>query len=416
VALLPIPASRLFTASCVALTVTAMSFALRGDAGASWAAEFSLTHEQVGWINGAAFWGFLLAMVIGGPLCDLVGLRAIVWVAYAGHLVGIVLTIVAWDFASLFAGTLIFGIANGSVEAACNPLVASLYPQDKTTRLNQFHVWFPGGIVIGGLLAFAAAKLGLGWRVAFGGMLVPLFAYGFLFRHQPFPATERVQRGVSTKAMFAACLQPGFLLMVVCMLLTAATELGPAQWIPTILSHAGVSGILVLVWITGLMAIGRQFAGAFVHRLSPTGMLLGSAILSAIGLWALAQTTGPMLFVSATIFAFGVCFFWPTMLGYVSERFPSTGALGLAVMGGAGVLSTSLVLPAIGRIYDGRIAEKIPAGATLASLPPDARTAIQAAAGLETLGRVAVIPALLAFIFLGLVLFSRRVQPATNIP
>lgn len=400
-------ANRLFATSCVALIVTAMSFALRGEAAGAWAAEFALTHEQVGWINGTAFWGFTLAMVVGGPLCDALGMKRIVGLAFVGHLAGILLTIFAWDYWSLYAGTLIFGIANGSVEAACNPLIATLYPQDKTTRLNHFHVWFPGGIVIGGLLAFALGHAGLGWKVQFAAMLVPTVIYGVMFLGQAFPRTERVGSGVSTGEMFAACVRPLFLLMVLCMLLTAATELGPGQWIPNILTNAGVSGILVLVWITGLMAVGRQFAGVFVHRLAPSGMLLASAVLSALGLYAMSHSSGGMLFVSATVFALGVCFFWPTMLGYVSENFPKTGALGLAIMGGAGMLSVSFVLPVIGRFYDGGITERL-AGRVAESLPTADWAQLQAAAGLETLGRVAVLPAMLVIVFLGLVLLRRR--------
>ena len=393
------------------MIVTAMSFALRGEAAGAWAAQFHLTHEQVGWINGTAFWGFTLAMMFGGPLCDTLGMGRIVGLAWAGHLVGILLTIFAWDYWSLYAGTLIFGIANGSVEAACNPLIATLYPSDKTTRLNHFHVWFPGGIVIGGLLAFAFGRAGLGWQVQFASMLVPLAIYGVAFRGQVFPRTERVTSGVSTGAMFAACLRPAFLLMVACMLLTAATELGPGQWIPNILTNAGVSGILVLVWITGLMAVGRQFAGVFVHRLSPPGMLLVSAILSGLGLYAMSRASGGMLFGAATVFALGVCFFWPTMLGFVSENFPKTGALGLAIMGGAGMLSVSFVLPVMGRVFDTGIAARLPAGHTGESLPGAEWMQIQAAAGLETLGRVAVLPVVLAVVF-ALLLVAPRKAPA----
>ena len=413
---------RLFTASCAALITTAMSFAIRGGATGDWITQFHLTNEQAGWINGTAFWGFTLAMVFGGPLCDALGLGRIVGFAWVGHLAGILLTIFAWNFWSLYAGTLIFGVANGSVEAACNPLVATLYPQDKTTRLNHFHVWFPGGIVIGGLLAFALGRAGLGWQVQFASMLVPLVVYGVMFRGQAFPRTERVTSGVSTGAMFAACLQPWFLLMVACMLLTAATELGPGQWIPNILTNAGVSGILVLVWITGLMAVGRQFAGVFVHRLSPTGMLLVSAILSGLGLYAMSRAGGFMLFGAATVFALGVCFFWPTMLGYVSENFPRTGALGLAIMGGAGMLSVSFVLPAMGRVFDTGIAARLPAGQTaeaLTAAAPGSDAAvqwmqIQAAAGLETLGRVAVLPAVLAVVFGLLLLVRGKAPPAAR--
>ena len=397
--------SRLFTASCVALIVTAMSFALRGAATADWVSQFNLTNEQAGWVNGTAFWGFTLAMVFGGPLVDALGLGRIIGLAFVGHAAGIVLTLIAWDFWSLFFGTLLFGIANGSVEAACNPLVASLFPRDQTTKLNHFHVWFPGGIVIGGLTSFIFGKLGLGWRAQFVTMLVPLLAYGFLFFRQQFPQTERVQRGESTGSMFAACVSPGFLLMVACMLLTAATELGPGQWIPPILEHAGVSGILVLVWITGLMAVGRMFAGPFVHKLSPIGMLVASAIMSTAGLYAMSHTSGALLFVAATLFAFGVCFFWPTMLGFVAENYPKTGALGLAIMGGAGMLSVSFVLPVIGSWYDAGIADR-----TSGSAPaPEAMAAIRSAAGLEALGKVAVLPAILSIVFILIAVTRKKV-------
>jgi fucose permease len=400
--------SRLFTASCVALIVTAMSFALRGAATNDWVSQFQLTNEQVGWVNGTAFWGFTLAMVFGGPLVDALGIHRIIGLAFVGHAAGIVLTLVAWDFWSLFAGTVLFGIANGSVEAACNPLVASLYPNDQTTKLNHFHVWFPGGIVIGGLLSFVFGKMGLGWKPQFATMLIPLAAYGFLFFKQQFPQTERVQRGESTGSMFAACLSPGFLLMVGCMLLTASTELGPGQWIPSILEHAGVSGILVLVWITGLMAVGRMFAGPFVHKLSPIGMLIGSAILSMVGLYAMSHSSGLVLFASATVFAFGVCFFWPTMLGFVAENYPKTGALGLAIMGGAGMLSVSFVLPVIGGWYDAGIAARTPAGAAPTG---DALAAIQAAAGLEALGKVALLPAILTVVFTAIAIMRKKKAP-----
>lgn len=404
--------ARLFRASCLALIVTAMSFALRGGATGDWMAQFDLSNEQVGWVNGTAFWGFTLAMMFGGPLVDSLGFKRILGIAFFGHIAGVLLTILAWDFWSLFTGTLLFGIANGSVEAACNPLVATLYPKDQTTKLNHFHVWFPGGIVIGGLLAFLFGKLGLGWQAQFATMLLPAVAYGFLFFGQSLPQTERIQRGESTGSMFAACLAPGFVLMVGCMLLTAATELGSGQWIPNILSHAGVSGILVLVWINGIMAVGRMFAGPFVHKLSPAGMLVMSAILSTLGLYAMSHASGNMLFAAATIFAFGVCFFWPTMVGYVAENYPKTGALGMAIIGGAGMLSVSFVLPIIGKWYDQGIAARTSEGTAPAG---DALAAIQTAAGLEALGKVAVLPLVLTGVFIALYLISRRSEnPVTH--
>jgi MFS family permease len=400
--------SRLFQASCVALIVTAMSFALRGAASAAWASDFNLTNEQVGWINSTAFWGFTLAMMFGGPLVDALGLGRTTVIAFFGHAAGIALTILAWDFWSLFFGTLLFGIANGSVEAVCNPLIATIYPTNKTTKLNHFHVWFPGGIVIGGLVSYALAANGYGWRAQFATTAVPLVAYGLMFMGQKFPRTERVEQGVSTGDMWAACLQPGFLLMVACMVLTAATELGPGQWIPNILSNAGVSGILVLVWITGLMAVGRMFAGPFVHTLSPIGMLTASSVLSALGLYAMSHSTGTMLFAAATVFAVGVCFFWPTMIGFVAENYPKSGALGLAIMGGVGMLSAGYMVPIIGKLYDqGVIARGIPAGTDPATIP----LPIQSAAGLEALGKVAILPVILTVVFV--LIAVMRKKPAT---
>ncbi len=409
-------AKRLFLASRVALVVTAMSFALRAGAVGPWASQFSLTNEQVGAVNSTAFWGFTLAMLFGGPLCDAFGLGKIVAFAWVGHLAGILLTIFAWNYMSLYMGTLIFGIANGSVEAACNPLITTLFPNDKTTKLNHFHVWFPGGIVIGGVLAYVLEKVGFGWKTEFATMLLPLAVYGFMFMGQAFPKTERVQQGVSYGTMLKACLHPFFLVMVVCMFLTATTELGSTTWIPNILTSAGVPGILVLAWINGLMAVGRSTAGTFVHKLSPSGMLLVSSILSCLGLYAMSHSSGYVLFAAATVFALGVCFFWPTMLGFVNERFPNTGAMGLAIMGGCGMLSVAIALPVLGKYFDKGIALRLPAGQTVASLSaaPDQTLwmKVQADAGLHMLSKMAALPAALFFVFLVIYIMRPKAKAA----
>jgi MFS family permease len=261
----------------------------------------------------------------------------------------------------LFISTLIFGIANGFVEAACNPLITTMYPDQKIKRLSMFHVWFPGGIVIGGVVAYAITKLAVGqsweshaWQIKMASMLIPLVIYGIMFIGRKFPATERAASGISMEDMFKECIRPAFLMFVVCMLMTAVTELGPQQWFPNILTlTTGVTGILFLIWITGLMAVGRNFAGLIVHNISPIALLICSAAFSLIGLYMIseANSAGPAFF-SATLFAIGVCFFWPTMLGVVSERFPRTGALGLAIMGGAGMLASSFAQPVIGGKFD----------------------------------------------------------------
>ena len=268
--------------------------------------------------------------------------------------------VVAKDATTLFIGTVCIGVGNGMVEAACNPLVVSLYPDNKTTMLNRFHVWFPGGIVIGGLISFLLLeKMHMDWRIMVAILFIPAVIYGLMFWKLEFPRTERVVKGISTKEMFMSCLNPLYIIMILCMFMTAATELGTGTWITALLSGAGVSGILILVFINGVMAIGRSFAGPIVHRLNPNGMLIFSSVFAAIGLFLLSRSSGYMAFGAAFVFAAGICFFWPTMVGFIAENYPKTGALGLAIIGGAGMLSVSFVLPVIGRWYDAGIAARV---------------------------------------------------------
>lgn len=346
--------SKLFRASCVALIATAMCFGVRADIMDALAGGFQLSRAQTGWIAGAAFWGFTVAMFAGGQICDLLGMRRLIAFGFFGHVLGILLTACAGRSWTLYAGTLSIGLANGLIEAALNPLTATLYPERKTERLNALHVWFPGGIVLGGLMSLALTSLGWGWRVKTAFLMVPVFGYGMLFRRLCLPPTERVQSSIPTRDMYLEALRPGFLVLLVCVVLTAATELGPNQWIPSILSRTTrLPGILVLVWITGLMAVGRQFAGQLVSRMAPTVLLLFSAILSAAGLVGLGTVAkGWQVFVAATVYALGVCYLWPTMYGITSERHPAGGALLLALIGSAGMLSDAFVVPLIGHWYD----------------------------------------------------------------
>ncbi len=391
---------QLFLASRIALILTAMTFAFRASLEGVWSAEFHLTNEQLGWVFSPAFWGFTLAMIFGGSLCDIIGMKRILVLAFIGHVAGIVMYLVAKDATMLFIGTVLIGVGNGMVEAACNPLTVTLYPQNKTTMLNRFHVWFPGGIVIGGLLSYLMIdQMQIDWRILIATLFIPAAIYGFMFLKLKFPQTERVTSGVSTKNMFTACLSPLFIIMIICMFMTGATELGTNTWIVALLEGANVSGILVLVFISGLMALGRSFAGPVVHRLNPNGMLIFSSLFSGIGLILLSMVSGPVAFGAAFIFAIGICFFWPTMLGFVSEYLPDTGALGLSLMGGAGMFSTSFIVPIMGRWYDGFRADAIASGATGA--------AADAAAGSDTFLKVAIMPAILLVIFT-LIYLNRR--------
>lgn len=386
-----INSKQLFLASRIALIFTAMTFAFRASLEGVWGTQFNLTKEQLGWIFAPAFYGFTLAMIFGGPLCDVIGMKRLLILAFVGHVAGVIIYLTAKDATMLFVGTLCIGIGNGMVEAACNPLTVTLFPNNKTTMLNRFHVWFPGGIVIGGLLSyFMLDKMGLDWHILIATLFIPAAIYGFMFFKLQFPQTERVTSGVSTGKMFASCLNPLFIIMIACMFMTAATELGTNTWIVALLQGANVSGILVLVFINGLMALGRSFAGPVVHRLNPNGMLIISSILAGVGLLLLSQASGYAAFGAAFVFAAGVCFFWPTMLGFVSEYLPNTGALGLSLMGGAGMFSTSLVIPMMGKWYDTFKSAAVTAG----SATPDAD------AGSHTFLKVAVMPVILLVVFI----------------
>ncbi|SDR04471.1 MFS transporter [Pseudoxanthomonas sp. CF125] len=346
---------RLFVASCIALLATAMSFAIRGDIMGELELAFGLDKIQLGWISGAAFWGFGLSILFGGTLCDLLGMGRLLKLAAVGHIAGVLLTVFATDFTMLFAATVVIGIANGFVEAGINPLIATLYREDKTARLVKLHAWFPGGIVIGGVLAFAFTQLGLGWQSKMLLMLVPSAIYAAMFFAQRFPDSERKAAGVSTAAMYGELKRPLFLVVFVCMWLTAATELGPGQWVSNIFNEVMHStlqaGVLLLVWINGIMYALRQFGGVLAHRLSPVTLIAVTAPIAALGLWLFGRADTPVLaFAAAALLAVGTAFWWPTMLGLTSERFPRGGALALAMVGAAGAFSTAVAGPVMGWI------------------------------------------------------------------
>jgi fucose permease len=409
--------TQLFNASCVALVVTALAFATRGSFVEAWATEFKLSHTEVGWIVGTAFWGFTLAMVFGGPLVDIIGIGRIISIAFFCHVAGIVLTIIATGFWSLFISTLLVGVANGSVEAACNPLITSMYTDQKTRRLNRFHAWFPTGIVIGGLVVYLFNKIGFAdWRYSMGIMLLPTFIYGYMFLNKQFPQTERVVSGFSYKDMLKACVSPLFLFMAFCMILTAGTELGTNQWIAALLANVSDNPILLLVWISGIMALARQFGGTLIHNLKSTVVLLTSSVLAFIGCILMGYTTGALVFASAGIFALGIAFFWPSMLGFVSENVPQSGALGLAIMGGIGFLGGAIAQPVLGAIFDAQTLAAIPAGQTIEVLRLAAAgtqeaglwATAQLTGGIHTLRFVAFIPALLILFFIFLHIWKRK--------
>lgn len=348
---------RLFIASCVSLIATAMSFAIRGDILGQVQMDLNLTDVQTGWVATAAFWGFGLSILFGGPLCDLLGMGTIMRLAAVGHIVGALLTVFSTNFTTFFLSTVVVGIANGFVEAAINPLIATIYPQNKTAKLTTLHAWFPGGIVIGGVLAFAMTQMGFGWKAKVLTLLIPSVIYFVMFMGQKFPATEREAAGVPFGDMFKDLARPLFVLVWFCMILTAGTELGAGAWIPTIFNRvtqsATQAGILQVVWINMVMYLMRQFGHNISHKIAPTALIAMSAVVAAVGLYLFSHaTTVTAAFLWAGVFAVGIAFWWPTMLGITSERFPRSGALGLAVIGATGSFATALSGPVMGWISE----------------------------------------------------------------
>ncbi len=365
--------SRLFFGICLALIPTGASFALVSNILVPLKQQFILTNYQVGLIGGAALWGMALSLLIMGPMLEGFGLRNGARLAFAGHLTGITLMIAAVTrvgdpsaFWLLMIGAATLAAGNGMIEVTGNPLVAALYPDEKTKRLNWFHAFFPIGIVLGGIAGFLLANYGGGfgrWPYQLAIIYIPILIYGVLVLPQQFPRTENAEAGLPVGEMFRYTLtNPFFLLMLAMMAITTTMELGPMRWVPAVLESGGLHGILVLVWISGWMVVLRAFAGHAVERLSPTGMLLGASILTGTGLFLLSFAEGLWsAFAAATVFAWGVAFFFPTMVGVVSERLPRTGSLGIVLTAGVGLGMSGLVgVPAIGKLADRYLAEALP--------------------------------------------------------
>jgi len=372
---------RLFLGICLALVPTGASFSLVSNILVQLKQQFILTNYQVGLIGGAALWGMALSLLVIGPLLEGFGLKNGTRMAFIGHVTGLAIMISAATrvgdpsaFWMLMAGAAILAAGNGMIEVAGNPLVAALYPDEKTKRLNWFHAFFPIGLVLGGIVGFLLASYGGGfgnWPYQLAVIYIPIAIYGYMVLPQEFPRTENAEAGLPVKEMFRFTLTDPFtLLMLALMSVTVSMELGPMRWIPSTLQAGGLHGILVLVWISGWMVVLRGLAGHAVERLAPTGMLLLASVLTGSGLFLLSFVEGTWsAFGAATIFAWGVAFFFPTMVGVLSERRPKSGSLGIVLLAGCGLgMAGAVGVPVMGKLADRYLAESLPPAATQALL------------------------------------------------
>ncbi len=389
---------RLFYGSCFALITTAFSFSIRAGILPELKTTFDLTATQLGFINSMFFFGFPISMVLGGIFYNTIGPKKIMMFALFAHTIGIVMTIFSGGYVGLLISTLFIGLGNGCTEAACNPMIAASYSgKQMNTLLNRFHMWFPGGIVLGSLISFAMTKMNLGWEVQIWIILIPTLIYAYLFYGQAFPEPKKEIASMSQN--LKAMATPLFIFMCVCMTLTAISEFGPSQWSQLVLTKSGAEPMVIVALTFGVSAVGRYFGGAFVHRFDQTGVLLGSAITATIGITLLSTQIGSLAYLSAVIFGMGVCFFWPNMIGFVAEKIPASGAIGMSIVGAFGMLSTSIWQPIIGGWIDSARVK-----ATSMGLEGDA---LELAAGQATLQTMITFPVILIVLFTILLFWMR---------
>ncbi|MEX0771756.1 MAG: MFS transporter [Balneolales bacterium] len=376
---------KLFFGICLAIIPTGASFVLVSNILYQLKTEFILTNAHVGYIGGSALWGMAISLLVIGPFLEKIGIKKATTGAFLGHMIGITLFLAAYPFAGdpmgfwiLFLGAIGFGIGNGLIEVAGNPLVPALFPDNKTTKLNHFHAFFPGGMVLGGLIGWLMVQVGMigalnigHWTFQIALVYIPVIIYGVILLPEKFPKTESGEAGIPLRELFRYTFTNPYVIgLILLMMFTLSAEMGPNRWIPEVLQAAGVHGILVLVWISGLMMVLRLFAGPFVERFSPTGMLLGASILTGLGLlmFSFIETGLFALMLAATVFALGVAFFMPTMVGLLSERYPKSGSLGIVLMVGFGLAAAGTSNGIMGEVADNYLPDALPEEQTVTIL------------------------------------------------
>lgn len=417
------PTRKIFVFSTLTLFTAGLSFSLRASIIGALEAQVlsgidpAHSGELAGQLLGIAFLGFASTLFLGSVFLDALGQGRSLLIAAGAFVVGTTVTIAAPQLAEgagvydlLWLGFLLSGFGWGFMEAAVNPLVAALYPEDKTKRLNLVHAWWPAGIIAGGLIELGLGALGLGWQARFGMILIPATVAISLYFGTRFPRTERASAGVTVAGMFREIpRQPMFLVWWLCMFLTAGSELAPGQWIDLTLTRTvGMRGIWLLIYVSGMMFVLRHFAGPIAQRISPVGMLWASAVLASLGLLALARVDSPVTAIgAATIWGLGVCFMWPTMLANVSERYPRGGELFLGLMGVAGALAINFVLPRLGAIFDRAKRESAGGEEAFAALSGEPLQEVLRSAAGTSFQTLAILPAILIGIFAILALLDR---------
>ncbi len=418
----------LLWAGFMAILAAGVGFAIRGGILDNWQAEFGFSASQLGLIGGSAGIGFCLGIIGGGVIADKVGYGKLVLAAFLMHVVSAFITFAAVDgtpsdraYNLLYWGTFIFSMANGTLEAVANPLVATLFPKNRTHYLNILHASWPAGLVLGSAVGWVLDDgFKIDWKIQLGLFMIPTLVYGAMFFGQRMPKSEASERGLTLGEMFqdvgllggaVICFllalflgdvaklflsesnagiakyvgyglggallvsigvmtrfSLGSMLLFVLFIahaLVGAVELGTDSWIQNITGNILTSGQgkMLFVWTSMLMFLLR-FCADFIEKkigLSPVGILLACSVLACLGL-VLTSRVESFLFalVALTVYGVGKTFFWPTMLAVASDRFPRTGAIAISIMGGIGMLSFGLIgSPGLGYFKDRYTAEEL---------------------------------------------------------
>jgi hypothetical protein len=364
--------NRLFLGSFLAMIAIGMGFSARAAILGNWGAEFGFTKAELGVITGFGLTGFGLTVMLFSVVVERWGYRSMMVLTFALHLLSGMITLLAAPvfhafgrdaaFWCLSIGTTVFSIGNGAAEGVVNPLIAALYPTNRTHRINALHAGFPGGLVLGALVGVVLA--GARWEIILLMYLVPTLIYGVLMLGQTFPPSQAKAHRIPLSSMAREFSSPLLIMLLVLMAMVGFVELGTDSWIANItgaLMADPKKGLYLFIWTSSLMFALRFVAGPIVHRISPLGLLFCAACLGSTGLVLLSQAgTGfnwggaiVAATLAATIYGVGKTFYWGTMLGVAAERFPRGGALVLGALGCVGNLSAGFLGgPAIGFMQD----------------------------------------------------------------
>jgi len=422
-------AQRLLWAGFMAILAAGIGFAIRGGILDQWQSEFGFSNTQLGALNGAGFTGFCFGIIIGGVIADKIGYGKLVFAAFLFHVLSALITFGAnkgmdgeTAYSLLYWGTFLFAVANGCLEAVANPLIATIFPKNRTHYLNILHASWPAGLILGGVAgAILGEKLNWHWKMQLGLFLVPTVIYGLMFLGQKMPKSEASEKGLSLGSMLkdvgilgglVACyflslfvsdvLKPleafkdspenavyiGYavgaallagiavitkfsighwmiFVLFIAHALVGAVELGTDGWIQNITGNIldSETGKWLFVYTSAVMFLLR-FCAEFIEKklgFSPVALLLTCSVIACVGLnlVSVAETT-IMVMVALFVYGVGKTFFWPTMLAVVSDRFPRTGAIAISIMGGIGMMSAGLIgAPGLGYFKDRYTAEEL---------------------------------------------------------